>query len=75
MFTKEQYLEMILDELDFIGFKPSNKLVAYLNKATKIRLVKFYEILCDECLEWHDKRDTALPAHVDYKDNMEDWLG
>jgi len=49
MFTKEQYLEMILDELNFIGFKPPNKFIAYLAQARKNRLVKFYEILCDEC--------------------------
>jgi hypothetical protein len=30
MFTKEQYLEMILDELGFIGSKESNKFIAYL---------------------------------------------
>jgi hypothetical protein len=52
MFTKEQYLEMILDELDFAGIKKDNSLIAYLTRAKKKQLVKFYEILCDETIEW-----------------------
>lgn len=52
MFTKENYMEMILDELDFQEIEPSmpkNKFIAYLGKARKTSLIKFYEILCDEC--------------------------
>lgn len=51
MFTKEQYLEMVLDELDFADIKRDNGLIAHLAQASKERLVKFYEILCDETLK------------------------
>jgi len=48
MFTKQQYREMIEDELSFIDYVLRNnlRLLKAMNKATKDQLIRMYEILC-----------------------------